>query len=91
MTTQERFSVEKPRDRCMCGRAMLTMVMSSTTISWHEAMTRSAMPLPRDRRPDGAVGAGVAWEPVMSGFVSRSEGDEDDAPPQGRSAAPQAR
>ncbi|GGU72252.1 hypothetical protein GCM10010498_32890 [Streptomyces cavourensis] len=83
--------MEKPRDRCMCGRAMLTMVMSSTTISWHEAMTRSAIPLPWDRRSGRAEGAGVAWEPVMGGFVSRSEGDEGDAPPQGRSAAPQAR
>lgn len=40
----------------MCGRAMFTMVMSSTTINWHEAMTRSAIPLP----PPLLSGAAVA-------------------------------
>ncbi|GGQ52145.1 hypothetical protein Saso_20300 [Streptomyces asoensis] len=37
--------VEKSRERWMSGSAMFTMVMSRTTISWHEAMTSSAMAL----------------------------------------------
>lgn len=54
----------------MCGSAMLTMVMSSTTISWHEQMTRRAIPLPRPVFGVSAVVRGVAWEPVM-GLLAR--------------------
>ncbi|GGY32220.1 hypothetical protein GCM10010384_44470 [Streptomyces djakartensis] len=45
--------VEKSRALWMCGRAMFTMVMSRTTISWHEAMTSSAIALPPP--PDSLV------------------------------------
>ncbi|GAA2404982.1 hypothetical protein GCM10010255_44350 [Streptomyces coeruleofuscus] len=38
--------VEKSRERWICGSAMFTIVMSRTTISWHEAMTRSAIAFP---------------------------------------------
>src|SRR5580704_6885729 len=46
----------------MCGRATLTMVASSTTMSWAVAMTSSARP--RRRLPPPAVAAGEAACPV---------------------------
>lgn len=46
MTTQERLSVEKSRAVWMCGSAMFTIVMSRTTMSWQEAITNRASPLP---------------------------------------------
>lgn len=54
LMTQDRFSVENPRAVWMCGSAMFTMVMSRTTINWHEAMTRRAMPLPLPRCGESA-------------------------------------
>ena len=44
LTTHSRLVPEKPSAVWMCGRATLTMVASSTTISWAVAMTASARP-----------------------------------------------
>src|ERR1700730_4799501 len=46
----------------MCGRATLTMVASSTTMSWAVAMTSRARP--RRRLPPPAVAPGEAARPV---------------------------
>lgn len=46
---------------------MFTMVTSSTTINWHEAMTRSAIPLPPPFLPGAAVSiVGLGCELVMA-------------------------
>ena len=70
--TQVRSLVEKPRAVWMWGRAMFTMVASSTTISWQAAMTVRAMPGRggRSLRPGRAsvgravpIGLGVTGSP----------------------------
>ncbi|GAA2257324.1 hypothetical protein GCM10010104_63120 [Streptomyces indiaensis] len=69
MTTQDRLVVEKSSALWMCGSAMFTMVMSRTTINWHEAMTRSAIvwPPPRDSLVAVACGeAGCGLLPAVS-------------------------
>ncbi|GAA3379331.1 hypothetical protein GCM10020367_62430 [Streptomyces sannanensis] len=48
--------MEKLRALWMCGSATFTIVMSSTTINWQEAMTRSAIPLPPPRSPAAVSG-----------------------------------
>ncbi|GGU48629.1 hypothetical protein GCM10010274_41680 [Streptomyces lavendofoliae] len=63
--------VEKCSEFWMCGRAMFTMVMSSTTINWHEAMTRSAIAFPPPRSEVVDRGAGVCWDPVMARIPRR--------------------
>lgn len=60
--------VEKFSALWMCGSAMFTMVMSSTTINWHEAMTSSAIPLP----PSFLSGAAVCAVGVGCGLVMTS-------------------
>ncbi|GAA2765388.1 hypothetical protein GCM10010103_44290 [Streptomyces paradoxus] len=45
--------MENSSELWMCGSAMFTMVMSRTTINWHEAMTSSAIALPPP--PDSLV------------------------------------
>ncbi|GAA2547076.1 hypothetical protein GCM10010423_53540 [Streptomyces levis] len=52
--------VEKSSELWMCGSAMFTMVMSRTTINWHEAMTNSAIALPPPPDSPVAVVCGAA-------------------------------
>ncbi|WP_194916129.1 hypothetical protein [Catenulispora rubra] len=63
MTTQDRSAVVNPSVVWMCGLAMVTMAASSTTISWHAAMTASATPGRAARCASGAPPASsvVAW------------------------------
>lgn len=65
MTTQARLVVEKSSAVWMCGRAMLTIVMSRTTISWQDAITNRAMPFPSPPFFGVAVCAGVVGLGVL--------------------------
>ncbi|MFF2159829.1 hypothetical protein ACFVWP_03740 [Streptomyces sp. NPDC058175] len=65
LITQDRFTVENPSAVWMGGRAMFTMVMSRTTISWHEQMTSGAIPLPWPRSGTSAGFEGVDRVPGM--------------------------
>ena len=76
--THSRFDPEKPSDRWMCGRATLTIVTSSTTMSCAVAMTARASPSRRVGSPElGVTAAGDAAAvltsraggPVLSGLA----------------------
>jgi hypothetical protein len=56
LITHSRFDPEKCSAAWMCGSATVTMVKSSTTMSWAVAMTASARP---GRLSAGAAGAGL--------------------------------
>ena len=72
--------VEKSSALWMCGSAMFTMVMSRTTINWHEAMTRSAIPLPPSFLSEAAVcEAGVGCGVVMAHRVPLTRVRYDDS------------
>ena len=55
LTTHSRLVPEKPSAVWMCGRATLTMVASSTTMSCAVAMTASARPSRRVGAPEPGV------------------------------------
>ena len=60
LTTHSRLVPEKPSAVWMCGRATLTMVASSTTMSCAAAMTASARPSRRVGAPE--LGVAVAFD-----------------------------
>ena len=61
LTTHSRPVPEKPSAVWMCGRATLTMVASSTTMSWAVAMTARARPSRRGAAdPELGVAASLA-------------------------------
>ncbi|GAA3080050.1 hypothetical protein GCM10020254_25460 [Streptomyces goshikiensis] len=64
LSTQDRSVVEKERAVWMCGSAMFTIVASRTTISWHAAMTRSAIPERPSRRAAPGIGDVASCELV---------------------------
>ena len=67
---------EKPRPRWMCGRATLTIVASSTTISWAVRITkRKTEGWPRRRRSGPAS---VGWRPRARRGRRRGAGIDDD-------------
>ena len=60
LTTHSRLVPEKPSAVWMCGRATLTMVASSTTMSCAVAMTARARPSRRDGAPEAAAACDAA-------------------------------
>src|SRR5262249_54093004 len=69
LTTHSRLVPEKPSAVWMCGRATLTMVASSTTISWAVAMTSRATPRwrpPRRARVVSSTENVVAMTPMLA-------------------------
>ena len=70
MTTQDRLLWLKPRSVWMCGRAMFTIVPSSTIMSCAPPMMARARPRPRGAGAAGSWSGGDAVEAVVVDMAS---------------------